>query len=112
MQAEPNSPAIIFGLFNLAAGYGLMELGRIELMSQSANQSIAVAASPQMCFDVVTEVGRYPEWIAEIKEVKVLARGDDGLPGRVFSGSALWVAASTTLWTTTTAPILCVWLGV
>jgi len=53
-------------------------------MTQSASHSIAVAASPQLCFEVVTEVERYPEWIPEIKEVKVVARGDDGLPGRVF----------------------------
>ncbi len=53
-------------------------------MTQSASHSIAVAASPQVCLEVITEVERYPQWICEIKEVKILARGDEGLPSRVF----------------------------
>ncbi len=53
-------------------------------MSQSASRLISVAAPPELCFEVITDVERYPEWIGEIKDVDVQARGEDGLPGRVF----------------------------
>ena len=53
-------------------------------MTQRANRSVTVEASPELCFEVVCEVERYPEWIEEVKEVEVLNRDDDGRPGRVF----------------------------
>lgn len=53
-------------------------------MPQRANRSVMVEAPPELCFEVVCEVERYPEWIEEVKEVEVLSRDDDGRPGSVF----------------------------
>ena len=53
-------------------------------MPQRANRSVNVEASPELCFEVVCDVERYPDWIEEVKEVEVLSRDDDGRPGRVF----------------------------
>ena len=53
-------------------------------MTQKANRRIEVAASPQICFEVATQVELYPDWIAEIKEAQVVSRDQDGLPGQVF----------------------------
>lgn len=53
-------------------------------MPQGAAQSVTVEARPELCFEVVCEVERYPEWIEEVKEVEVLSRDDDGRPGKVY----------------------------
>ena len=53
-------------------------------MPHGATRSVTVEARPELCFEVVCEVERYPEWIEEVKEVEVLSRDDDGRPGKVY----------------------------
>lgn len=53
-------------------------------MSHGATQSVTVEARPELCFDVICEVERYPEWIEDVKEVEVLTWDDDGRPGKVY----------------------------
>ncbi|HVC25781.1 MAG TPA: SRPBCC family protein [Acidimicrobiales bacterium] len=46
-------------------------------------EHMVIAGSPEQCFAVVTDVERYPEWVADLKEVHVLSRDDDGLAALV-----------------------------
>jgi ribosome-associated toxin RatA of RatAB toxin-antitoxin module len=39
-----------------------------------------VDASPEQCFAVVADIESYPEWVADLKEVQVLERDQDGRP--------------------------------
>ena len=41
-------------------------------------EHMVVAGTPERCFAVVSDVERYPEWVADVKEVEVLERDDDG----------------------------------
>ncbi len=43
-------------------------------MSDHANQRRIIKASPQKCFDMVSDVEKLSEWTTDIKEVKVLVR--------------------------------------
>ena len=49
-------------------------------MAEQAAERMVVAASPQQCFAVVSDVERYPEWAADIKEVTVDERDTQGRP--------------------------------
>jgi coenzyme Q-binding protein COQ10 len=44
-----------------------------------STQTVAVAASPEACFDVLTDYERMPEWQSRVCECRVLSRGEDGL---------------------------------
>jgi ribosome-associated toxin RatA of RatAB toxin-antitoxin module len=37
-----------------------------------------IAGSPERCFAVVSDVEHYPEWVADVKEVQVLERDEQG----------------------------------
>lgn len=52
-------------------------------MAEQTTERMVVSASPQQCFDVITDVERYPEWAADIKEVTVDERDDQGRPRTV-----------------------------
>jgi ribosome-associated toxin RatA of RatAB toxin-antitoxin module len=41
---------------------------------------MSVLASPERCFAVVADIERYPDWAADIKEVVVEERDDQGRP--------------------------------
>src|SRR5580658_5416623 len=41
---------------------------------------MSVAAAPERCFEIVADLERYPEWAADIKEVEVKERDDQGRP--------------------------------
>ncbi|HLI16565.1 MAG TPA: SRPBCC family protein [Acidimicrobiales bacterium] len=41
-------------------------------------EHLVIAGTPARCFAVVTDFERYPEWVADIKEVHVLERDDAG----------------------------------
>lgn len=49
-------------------------------MAELATEHMAVAAPPERCYAVVAEIERYPEWAADIKQVQVLERDDEGRP--------------------------------
>ena len=59
-------------------------------MAESASQSITIAASPERCFEIVTDFASYPEWARDLKEAIVRERDDQGRPTEVeFRASAL-----------------------
>jgi ribosome-associated toxin RatA of RatAB toxin-antitoxin module len=41
---------------------------------------MVVEASPARCFEVVADIERYPEWVADLKEVHILESDDEGRP--------------------------------
>jgi len=46
-------------------------------------QKMTIAGTPERCFVVVTDLERYPEWVADVKEVHVLERDAEGRPSLV-----------------------------
>lgn len=49
-------------------------------MSTMAEHTEVLPASPERCFDVVTDFEAYPEWMSTFKDVNVLERDVDGRP--------------------------------
>ena len=49
-------------------------------MSEQATERTTVSAPPERCYAVVTDIERYPEWAADIKQVTVERRDGDGRP--------------------------------
>jgi hypothetical protein len=47
-------------------------------MAEEAHERIAVAASPERCWDIATDYERYPDWAKDVKSVAVLERDPDG----------------------------------
>lgn len=47
-------------------------------MAYSASDTVTVAASPQACFDALTDYERLPEWQGALKRVSLLESGPDG----------------------------------
>jgi ribosome-associated toxin RatA of RatAB toxin-antitoxin module len=59
---------------------------------------MSVSASPERCFSVAADLERYPEWAADIKEVIVEERDDEGRPLVVtFRAAAFGRSTSYTL---------------
>lgn len=57
-----------------------------------------IAATSALCFQVVTDMERYPEWASDVKDVSVLERDRDGRPTLVsFRAGAFGRSASYTL---------------
>ncbi|HLW45147.1 MAG TPA: SRPBCC family protein [Acidimicrobiales bacterium] len=49
-------------------------------MAEQATEHTMVGAAPERCYAVVTDIERYPEWVADIKQVTVDRRDDQGRP--------------------------------
>lgn len=47
-------------------------------MAQRATETIAVEASPQRVYDVVTDFEHYGAWVSDLKRIEVLSRDDEG----------------------------------
>ena len=59
-------------------------------MAEQATQQITVEATPERCFEVVTDFERYPEWAPDVKEAKVVERDAEGRPLEVeFRAAAM-----------------------
>jgi uncharacterized membrane protein len=59
-------------------------------MTETASQTITIAAPPERVWAIAADVERYPEWAKDVKNVVVKARDDDGRPTEVeFRASAL-----------------------
>jgi hypothetical protein len=43
-------------------------------------EEMVIARPPERCFSVAIDVERYPEWVADVKQVDVLERDSDGRP--------------------------------
>jgi ribosome-associated toxin RatA of RatAB toxin-antitoxin module len=67
-------------------------------VADQATEHMTVSASPERCFAVVADIERYPEWAADIKEVVVEERDDEGRPLLVtFRAAAFGRSTSYTL---------------
>jgi len=49
-------------------------------LAEHTTEHTTVGAPPERCYAVVTEIERYPQWAADIKEVSVDRRDDEGRP--------------------------------
>ena len=59
-------------------------------MADKATQTITIAASPERCFEVVTDFTSYPQWARDVKEVHVVDTDSQGRATEVeFRASAL-----------------------
>ena len=47
-------------------------------MAERATEQITIGAAPERVFDVAVDFQRYPEWAADIEEVEIEERDEDG----------------------------------
>ena len=67
-------------------------------MAELATERMVVAAGPEQCFHVVSDIERYPEWAADIKQVVVESRDGEGRPAvATFRAGAFGRSTSYTL---------------
>ena len=67
-------------------------------MAELATERMVVAATPERCFEVSSDIGAYPEWAADIKDVTIDERDDQGRPLVVtFRAAAFGRSTSYTL---------------
>jgi ribosome-associated toxin RatA of RatAB toxin-antitoxin module len=67
-------------------------------MSDHATQRKIINATPQQCFDVITDFENYPEWALDIKSASILAEDSNGLGGDVkFRAAAMGRSTNYTL---------------
>lgn len=67
-------------------------------MAELATERMVVAATPAQCYAVVSDLERYPEWAADIKQVVVERRDAEGRPAEVtFRAGAFGRSTSYTL---------------
>ena len=52
-------------------------------MTETANERIRVDAPPERCWDVAVDFESYPEWVRDVREVKILERDAEGRGHRV-----------------------------
>ena len=67
-------------------------------MAELATERMVVAASAEQCFAVASDIEKYPEWAADIKQVSVLDRDNEGRPASAtFRAGAFGRSTSYTL---------------
>jgi ribosome-associated toxin RatA of RatAB toxin-antitoxin module len=67
-------------------------------VEEQVAERMIIRASPEQCFEILTDFDRYPEWSADIKAVNVVGRDDLGRPTRVaFRAGAFGRSTSLTL---------------
>ena len=67
-------------------------------MAELATERMVVSATPERCFEVSSDIGAYPEWAADIKEVTIDERDDEGRPRLVtFRAAAFGRSTNYTL---------------
>lgn len=67
-------------------------------MVEQATERITIAAPADRCFEVATDFERYPDWAADVKEVSILERDDQGRGAKVaFRAAAMGRSAHYTL---------------
>ncbi len=67
-------------------------------MAEQATERMIVSATPARCFEVSSDIGAYPQWAADIKEVTIDERDEQGRPKVVtFRAAAFGRSTSYTL---------------
>ncbi len=68
------------------------------IMSDHAKQRTVISATPQECFDVITDFERYPDWASDIKMASIVVYDNDGRGGDVqFRAAAMGRSTTYTL---------------
>jgi len=49
-------------------------------VGQKVNDSTTIGASPDVVWNVITELATYPEWAGGVQHTEVLEANDDGSP--------------------------------
>jgi len=47
-------------------------------VTETANERIRIDAPANRCWDVAIDFESYPEWVRDVKDVKIVERDDDG----------------------------------
>ena len=59
-------------------------------MTETATETITIAAPPEQVWAIASDVERYPDWAKDVKDVVVHSRDDQGRPAEVeYRASAL-----------------------
>ena len=67
-------------------------------MAEQATERMVVSATPARCFEVSSDIGSYPQWAADIKEVTIDERDEQGRPKLVtFRAAAFGRSTNYTL---------------
>ncbi len=67
-------------------------------MAEQATERMTVSATPERCFAVSADIAAYPDWAADIKDVTIDERDDQGRPVLVtFRAAAFGRSTSYTL---------------
>jgi ribosome-associated toxin RatA of RatAB toxin-antitoxin module len=67
-------------------------------VAEQATERITVAASPARCFEVSSDISAYPHWAADIKNVTIDERDEEGRPRVVtFRAAAFGRSTNNTL---------------
>ena len=67
-------------------------------MEEQVAERMIIRATPEQCFEILTDFERYPEWAADIKAVRIDESDDDGRSTRVtFRAAAFGRSTSYTL---------------
>lgn len=62
----------------------------MQIMAETASQTITIEAPVERVWDIASDVERYPEWARDVKDVVVRSRDEAGRPQEVeFRASAL-----------------------
>ncbi len=48
------------------------------VQSDQAHRTTVVAASPELCYQVVADIAKYPEWVQEISNVEIVSSNAGG----------------------------------
>jgi ribosome-associated toxin RatA of RatAB toxin-antitoxin module len=67
-------------------------------VAELATERMVVSATPERCFEVSSDIGAYPQWAADIKEVTIEEQDDQGRPRLVtFRAAAFGRSTNYTL---------------
>jgi uncharacterized membrane protein len=67
-------------------------------MSEQATERTVIKAPVERCYEVATDIERYPDWAADVKEATIVSRDEEGRPSRVsFRAAAMGRSTNYTL---------------
>lgn len=65
-------------------------IGQNGPMTDTASETITIAAPATRVWEIIADIERYPEWVDDVTEARVVERDDEGRPLNVeFRASAL-----------------------
>ena len=64
-------------------------------MAEQATERMVVSATPERCFEISSDIGSYPQWAADIKEVTIDERDEQSRPTLVTFRAAAFGRSTT-----------------